>query len=114
MTRDLPLPVETPFIHAGPDTAFQDFEPKDGESVGGAEKAPFWASSPMVQSGPRTWLTDERREAVAECRRFGLVPLAISDYLGLSDTTVARYLREAEEREEIEPVPMFLALRGPR
>jgi hypothetical protein len=29
---------------------------------------------------------------------FGMMPLAIADYLGLSDATTAGYLREAEER----------------
>jgi hypothetical protein len=72
----------------------------------------FWEHSPMNRPGPKTWLTDERREAVVACRRFGMVPLAIADYLGLSDATTARYLREAE-RGEIDRLPAWLTLHGP-
>jgi hypothetical protein len=70
--------------------------------------------SPMVRPGPRTWLTDERREAVAECRRFGMVPLAIADYLGFSDATVARYVRELEAEGLIDRLPAWLTLHGPK
>ena len=63
----------------------------------------------MHRSGPRTWLTDERREAVVACRKFGLVPLAIADHLGMSDATVGRYLREAVRRGELKSVPAFLS-----
>jgi hypothetical protein len=73
----------------------------------------FWQHSPMNRPGPKTWLTDERRQAAVACRRFGMVPLAIADYLGLSDATTSRYLREAEERGEIDPLPAWPTLHGP-
>jgi DNA invertase Pin-like site-specific DNA recombinase len=56
---------------------------------------PFWGHSPANKPGPKTWLTDRRREAVRELRDYGMVPAAIADSLGMSDRTVRRYLREA-------------------
>jgi hypothetical protein len=41
-----------------------------------------------------------------------MVPLAIADYLGLSDATTSRYLREAEERGEIDPLPAWPTARA--
>jgi DNA-binding NarL/FixJ family response regulator len=57
--------------------------------------AAFWEHSPANKPGPKTWLTDRRREAVRELHDYGLVPAAIADSLGMSDRTVRRYLREA-------------------
>ena len=56
-------------------------------------------------------MTDERRQAVVACRKYGLVPLAIGPYLGLSDATVAKYIHEAVERGEFEPLPPYLSVR---
>jgi hypothetical protein len=43
-----------------------------------------------------------RRDATpldaADCRRFGMVPAAIADYLGLSDSYVRQLLNEAKRR----------------
>jgi hypothetical protein len=50
------------------------------------------------------------REAVRRLWRRGMVPLAISDELGLPDRTTVRYLRELERAGEIDPVPSYLSL----
>jgi DNA-binding NarL/FixJ family response regulator len=59
----------------------------------------FWERSPANKPGPRTWLTDRRREAVRELHEYGLVPAAIADSLGMSDRTVRSYLREAKHSQ---------------
>lgn len=100
--------AQTAPFHGAPDTRFEGGEEKDDQIPSPA----FWEYSRANKPGPRTWLTDERRQAVVACREFGMVPLAIADYLGFSDATVARYLREAVRRGEIEPLPPWLTLRA--
>lgn len=102
--------VQTAPIHAPSDTPLQDTDPEVKEITLTPEKRPLWTYSPMNRPGPRKWLTDERRQAVVSCRNFGMVPLAIADYLEFADSTVARYLREAVKLGELEPLPAWLSL----
>ena len=80
-------------------------------SVEDGEKASQRALSEASRQKRReTWQAyrEQERQAVLGLRCWGLAPLAIADELGLSDTTVPRYLRELEAAGEIEPAPSYL------
>jgi hypothetical protein len=50
-------------------------------------------------------LVAAQRQNVAELREWGMVGMAISDHLGLADSTTRRYLREAARLGLVEPMP---------
>lgn len=89
---------------------YKAFSPKPNRRYALTASAPFWTASPANKRGPKTWLRDRRPEDVRALREFSMVPLAIADALGMSDTTVAGYLRELEAAGEIEPLPPWLSL----
>ena len=89
---------------------YKEFSPNPYREVVLTVSPPFWTASRANKTGPKTWLRDRRREDVRALREFAMVPLAIADALGMSDTTVAGYLRELEAAGEIEPLPPWLSL----
>jgi uncharacterized membrane protein len=67
------------------------------------------------QRRQKTWARyqAEDREAVRFLRaERGLVPLAIGPTLNMSDSTVAKHLRELERDGLIDPIPPYLSLHG--
>lgn len=98
-----------PRSHAGAISTFSNETEEARVSPSGVLSEPSGFTS---EHGER--LRAERRESVRRLYQRGLVPMAIADVLGWSDSRVARYLRELVDDGVITRPPSWLTLYGPK
>jgi hypothetical protein len=76
-----------------------------------------WYAMGSIQEAerhPRTIGSERRRALILRDLQRGYIPLAVADRNRCSDALVAEVLRDGIAAGQLEPVPSFLSMEGPK